>query len=157
MKEHYCCDNRDALILMNVNLNNYSMETTFTKSDLKPGMIVQLNDGTYRIILESNIGPVLCHNRSCKRSLRLDFYNKNLKCDNKNYTYEENKRYDIVKVFIARCDAIIEGYLEGSYLTPIWVRENVVNITTEDLKRFKKNESSIIKLILDNGDVITIE
>lgn len=49
MKEHHCCDNRDALILMNVNLNNYYIKTTFTKSNLKPGIVVQTKDSNYYI------------------------------------------------------------------------------------------------------------
>lgn len=152
-KEHYCCDNRDALILMNANLNNYSMETTFTKSDLKSGMIVQLNNGNYYLVIESNDGQILCGNTT----FPLTRYNDNLNYCNANYCDSEAKKFDIDKVFLASRGAHVEYYLKGYYLKEIWSRFNIINITEKDLKRFKINDNDIVKLTLNNGDVITIE
>ena len=153
MKEHYCCDNRDALILINVNLNNYYMKTTFTKSDLKSEMIVQLNNGNYYLVIESDDGPILCGNTT----FSLTRYNDNLNHCNSNYCNDEAKKFDIDKVFLARRGARVEYYLKGDYLKEIWSRFNIINITEKDLKKFKINDNDIIKLTLNNGDVITIE
>lgn len=154
MKEHHCCDNRDALILININLNNYYMKTTFTKSDLKPGMIVQLNNGDYYLLIESNDGPILSGNTP----FSLNHYNDNLNYHNTNYHYNNQlKQFDIDRVFLAECSAPIECYLKGKYLKEIWSRFNIINITEEDLKKFKINNDDIIKLELNNGNIITIK
>lgn len=139
--------------------NKYENQVTyknkpFTKSNLKPGMVVQTRDGYYFIIIQSESGIVLCENN---KTFSLSNYTNDLKSDNPNFSYDVNKDYDIIKVFIAKCGALIDCYLKGEFLKEIWSRSKVINITMEDLKKFKTDNTDIIRLKLDNGEAITIE
>ena len=139
MKEHHCCDNRDALILMNVNLNNYYMKTTFTKSDLKPGMIVQTRDGNYYIVIKLNDTFILS---GLKNSINGSIYKNDLTCDSSEIV---KCILDIIKVYVIDNISYIDSYLNGDNLKEIWSRFNIINITEEDLKKFTFKNNDIIK------------
>lgn len=133
----------------NNEIQNVSNINSFTKFNLKPGMVVQVRNTDYFFVTKINSKLVLINNSSV---IDLDSYNENL-----NFNFVKGQFLDVLTVYTINTLSGIKDYLNGKYLTEIYSKRNVINITPNDLKKFKSDDSDIIKLKLNNGEVITIE
>lgn len=96
----------------------------FTKSDLKPGMVVEYRNGDRRIILETEKELILSGNYGCSV---LSSYSQNL------LKIGSNLNLDIVKVYFIKDSKSLESILNLSNLKLIWERKETVELTLQQI------------------------
>lgn len=96
---------------------------TFTKSDLKPGMIVEYASGSRRLILNSDKGLFLAGlNIYCS----LEPYNDNLCC-------EKCPAFTINKVYENNGQVELNYILKSSQLKLVWERPQTVELSLQEI------------------------
>lgn len=96
-------------------------EKVFTKKDLKDGMVVEYRNGKRRIVLGDNLlGEDGCGD--------LKHYNKDLTLDGYENTLTIDKVYKTIAMKISKL-------FEDDYLTLIWEREHIKEMTVEEIEK----------------------
>lgn len=99
------------------------MQKDFTKADLKDGMVVELRNGEVGLVLNTKI---LMH-----------FGNYEIERFREDLTFNEGKKEDVMKVYSAKTDKVI-NLLDIFYslnLEPIWERDETLRVTTEEMRQ----------------------
>lgn len=112
------------------------MKKEFTKSDLKPGMVVEYQNGAKRLVLEVN-GDLFLSGESFVTTEAFDkFYNDNLE-------NIKDKDKTIVKVFKIRTSLNIDNIFNDYFLKLIWQKEKIQISMDEIAAKFNLPVESI--------------
>lgn len=96
----------------------------FKKSDLKPGMVVEYDDGRRRIVLKDSNDNLFLASDNCICSL-ISF--------NNNLINERHSDLTINKIYEIDSICNIDCILEGEYLKLIWERPQTVELTLQEI------------------------
>lgn len=95
----------------------------FTKADLKPGMVVEYNQGDKRLVLKANENLFLAGIHSiCSLN---DFDN--------NLVYVNDSMLTINKIYTIKDTSSIDNILNGCDLELIWERPQTVELTLQEI------------------------
>ena len=121
----------------------------FTKEDLKPGMVVKLRSGEFKMVAHSNDGLVIINKNNY---IRLCGYTDNLLC------FEDNKDIDIMKVYDYK-NAYQDAFnitVEGRKL--LWERESHKKMTVAEVKKIVEDsigeQIEVVDRVLNDKIVI---
>ena len=108
----------------------------FTKSDLEVGMFVKLRDGKVFLVLESYEELYLTSTSG---------YYSNLKNFNEDLTSKNYRGSDIVSIYLPKKADYLSYHLIGDNLELIWEREEVKELTMEDIEKIVGCKVKIVK------------
>ena len=120
------------------------------KSDLKDGMVVQLRDGVRMMLINGNF-------RNDKWVIRLEGYNDDLFSTTNGKKTENDKKFDIMKVYTVDLFFAFNNLDNGEHLTLIFEREELSNEAVELLKIIKQLHPSYIYLARRGASVYVYE
>ena len=120
------------------------------KSDLKDGMVVQLRDGVRMMLINGIL-------RNDRWVIRLEEYNDNLFSITNGKRTENDKRFDIMKVYTMDLFFTFNNLDSGEHLTPIFERKEISSEAIELLAIIKKLHPQYIYLTRRNASMYVYE
>lgn len=134
-KDDYVKDS-DTVISFDEFMKEVDGVKEFTKSDLEVGMFVKLRDGKVFLVLESYEELYLTSTSG---------YYSNLKNFNENLTNKNYRGSDIVSIYLPKKADYLSYHLIGDNLELIWEREEVKELTMEDIEKIVGCKVKIVK------------
>lgn len=120
------------------------------KSDLKDGMVVQLRDGLCMMLINGNF-------RNDRWLIRLEEYNDDLFSTTNGERTENDKQFDVMKVYTIDTFFTFNNLDNKEHLTPIFERKELSSEAIELLKIIKKLHPSYMYLARRNASVYIYE
>lgn len=119
-----------------INKEYTQKKNTFTIDDIKPGMVVELRNGSREIVLSTENNTIFTSRENDYSSGLIETYHENL-------THVDNKVYDIVKVYSIKSFCTILNVFNKEYLSIIWEKQKLQISMKEIADKFGVNENEI--------------